>query len=110
VQSHNERFFFAHERARVLGNITSPAIRPVQIQGSAFPGIFPLTIRAYMLIFWREGKKRMGKRKRDHDGVFWGKAEIGKAEIRKSGFLLSDFPISSFPADGGGIPRVASHH
>jgi hypothetical protein len=63
-----------------------------------------------MLTFPREGKKRMGKREREHDGVFWGKGEIGKAEIRKSGFLLSDFPISSFPADGGGIPRVASHH
>jgi hypothetical protein len=30
-------------------------------------GIFPLTICAYMLMCQREGKKRMGRRKRDHD-------------------------------------------
>jgi hypothetical protein len=63
----------------------------------------------------------MGRRERDHDRVFWGKAEIGKAEIGKSGFLLSarakgatllccsNLPLSAFPADGGGIPHPASN-
>jgi len=35
----------------------------------AFSFIFPLTFVAYMLIYPREGKKRMGRRGQDHDGM-----------------------------------------
>jgi len=63
------------------------------LQEAAFSGIFPLTIRAYMLIFRREGKKRMGKGERNHDGM---RQNLGWPALRS-------FGEGGMPGEGGRI-------
>jgi hypothetical protein len=61
----------------------------------AFSVIFPLTFLAYMLIFPREGEKRMGRWEQDHDGML--KEFGGRTGPDRGGGSLN----------GGGIPRPA---